>query len=70
MHVEPNIETKITQSEETRGLGHDAVVAAVQGAAAGAGGVVVSKVANLLNRPKEAEPQTPQVILPPGVDQE
>lgn len=38
--------------------------------AAGAGSVVVSKVANLLNRPKEAEPQAPQVILPPGVDRE
>lgn len=60
------IDTKVTQPEGTRGLGHDAVVAAVGAATGGVVGPVVQQVVGAdLNRPSVEQP--PPVVLPPGV---
>ena len=52
-----------------RGIATDVITAAAQGAAFGAGKLVVEKVADtVFNRPSDPPEPPAQVVLPPGVD--
>jgi hypothetical protein len=57
------------QTDATRGIGHDAVVAAVSAATGGVVRPIVDQVTSLVTRPKPTPPESP-LILPPGVDRD
>lgn len=69
MSIDRDIETKVTTSEAERNIGHDAVTAAVAGAAGRVAGALVNQVVGMINRPKLPEPESP-LILPPSVDRD